>query len=511
MRKLLLLALGAPLLALSGCVHGFPQRTPWIEVRTPNFVLLSPMRMAEAAELASDLESFRSVVEIVTGRKIPPSPVPVRVYAFDSERTYRPFSLHGAAGYFASSMRASTIVVSDWRWQGFEARDVLQHEYVHFLLRNRGHHAYPPWYDEGMAEFLSTVQRRNDAVEIGRPARHRIREPRRSDWLPLEDLLGLRSFEGLSGELTASFYAEAWAFVHYLYLGREGPKKRGELTLYLKALRAGSSNEEAVVQAFGAESRVLGHQLRSYLERGHYTYFTASPERFDAGATPQVRVLSEAQVASALGELSNAIGRYEQAERHYAAALVARPGDARALAGLGTALAGQGRLEAASARFEAALAADPDDALVELDQANSLHARARAETDDAAARKRLAAQARRHYVRAWKLDDSIPETYAEYGATFLLDGEDPARGRATLEHAEKLLPASPEIKLSLARVYAKLGRREEARDLALVVSTWSHSERVEGPVQELLEATAADDRRGEPRPASGSENSRTLH
>ena len=43
-------------------------------------------------------------------------------------------------------------------------------------------------------------------------------------------------------------------------------------------------------------------------------------------------------------------------------------------------------------------------------------------------RAALLKQARQHYVRSYRLDLGIPETYAMYGKSFLAPGEDPARG-----------------------------------------------------------------------------------
>ena len=89
-------------------------------------------------------------------------------------------------------------------------------------------------------------------------------------------------------------------------------------------------------------------------------------------------------------------------------------------------------------------------------------------------------------MRSWKLDETIPETYARYGASHLLEGEEAERGRQTLEHAHRMLPASIRIKIDLARLYAKLGRREDARALALVVATWHHDREDAERLDDLL-------------------------
>jgi hypothetical protein len=93
---------------------------------------------------------------------------------------------------------------------------------------------------------------------------------------------------------------------------------------------------------------------------------------------------------------------------------------------------------------------------------------ARKEEDDEVRRSALARRAREFYVKSWKLDDSIPETYARYGATFLLEGQDASKGVKTLEHAYALLPNAIPILIWLARAKLEVGEPNEARRLALL-------------------------------------------
>jgi len=168
-------------------------------------------------------------------------------------------------------------------------------------------------------------------------------------------------------------------------------------------------------------------------------------------------------------------------------AIAANPHNARAHAGLGAADGLRGRWDAAIPQFGRALGIAPDDALNQLDVGAYYHARAR-ETGDAEARAQLAALARRHFARSRELDDSLLEAYAMYGATFLLEGEETQRGLEPLEHASQMLPSSLEIKLLLARLYARLGRSMAARSLALAVYSRTHSEATRAEAQEIAAA-----------------------
>ncbi|MBW1686621.1 MAG: hypothetical protein JRS35_16340, partial [Deltaproteobacteria bacterium] len=76
-----------------------------------------------------------------------------------------------------------------------------------------------------------------------------------------------------------------------------------------------------------------------------------------------------------------------------------------------------------------------------------------------------------------------------YGATFLLEGEETERGVKPLEHASQMLPSSLEIKLLLARLYARLGRSMKARNLALAIYSRTHSETTRAEALEIAAAT----------------------
>jgi tetratricopeptide (TPR) repeat protein len=108
-------------------------------------------------------------------------------------------------------------------------------------------------------------------------------------------------------------------------------------------------------------------------------------------------------------------------------------------------------------------------------------------------RAALLKRARKHYVRSYRLDPGIPETYAMYGKSFLAPGEDPARSLETLEHAYALLPSNTEIVRLLAQAYVKLGREDDARPLAERIVAWSHSGDRANAVDELLTELAETD------------------
>jgi Tfp pilus assembly protein PilF len=238
------------------------------------------------------------------------------------------------------------------------------------------------------------------------------------------------------------------------------------------------------VKAFGVSIRTLGRELIAYVENGRFRAFRIPKHNFATESQPSLRPLRRDEIANELGWIALS-GNPARAQRYFEAAIAANPEYARAHAGLGDAYKFQKRWDEARPHYERALALAPDDALNQLEYAEYLHERAKAE-EDPEERVRLVRQARQHYVRSQNLDPDLPETYAMYGASFLVEGEDPERGLDTLEHARAMLRSNLDIQLMLAQLYMKTGRRAEARDLLETVVTWAHGEDLADEADVLL-------------------------
>jgi len=476
----------AVVLASLGCVGGRQlHNRNWVEVSTPNFTILSCQRRSKSIELARSLETFRSIVEFTIGKKLPVSNVPTVVYAFDTPVTYRPFGDRHTGGFFIQTMRGNTIVIGGRHVTGVDPIIVIQHEYVHFLLSNHGGFVYPPWYHEGFAEFLGNTQILDDYVTIGSTPSHRIFDLKLGR-MTVEELLSVSHGSRIR---VGPFYARSWALVHYLNFGRDGQTNTtAQLTRYFSAVNRGASEAVAIQRAFGISIEQLDRDLDEYIDDSEFKAIRVGVENFDLGAEPEIRVPSKAEVATHLGELLLVRERNELAEHYLAEALELDPATARAHSGIADARSAQNRNVEAEVAYAAALEIAPADAQVHLQYANYLYGRAEAELDETS-RSQLARRARSHYLKSWKLDDSIPETYAMYGSTYLLSGQDTALGAETLEHAHELLPSSPEINIRLARLKLATGHPEEARQLALATAIGFHDEEVDLLVKEILTQT----------------------
>ena len=126
-------------------------------------------------------------------------------------------------------------------------------------------------------------------------------------------------------------------------------------------------------------------------------------------------------------------------------------------------------------------------ALNRLDLGIHYYSHAKA-TQDAAERAHLISEARLALERSSELDESLPEPYAVYGETFLLEGQEPGPGLRSLERAHRLVPYDPSLELSLARMYFALERTALARKMTLEVHAKTHSKSTRVEAEQLLQA-----------------------
>lgn len=476
----------------------------WHEAKSKHFTIYGADPEATLRLAAQRLELFHSVAEFVSGRKFPPPKVPVTIFSFERTSTLQAFSGHRwIEATITQSMRRNMFMFSLQRLGRDNPYKNLQRAYTAFLLDNHGRYAYPNWYQWGFSQFLAQSEVLKDGrVEIGGIPGRRGRQHlpyMGSAWRPLRQIFTATHGERISGY---QFRAESWALIHYFNFGdlRKGAQRN--LTRYFRYIDDGRDPAEAVRPAFRMSPEDLDRKLRSYVMKKEYQSAVFEASMFPHEDAVQIRAMTTAEVASALGALSLDAGisrelwrpgygapKFEQAQHYYEAGLATGSGDRIVpRAGVARALLGRGRVDEAEAMVDELMAESPEHAEVQLVKGQVDQRRA-SDSDDSALRSKLARAARKHYVKSWKLDASVPETYAMYGSTYLLDGQDAKKGLQTLKHAKDLLPASHGIRLLLAQLYLKAGDKESARKVALSIAYSTFGEEMDKQVEKLLDAT----------------------
>lgn len=451
-------------LMLNGCAS--PTRdTPAVLVKSAQFEIFSTMSAEKTKALALELERFHALIYSITNAPRVPPVVPTRIFAFDRKYEYLKFGPRGSAGVFIPMMRENRILLADYSSR-LSASEIILHEYVHFVLRNAATTNYPIWYDEGFAEFLSTAKTYGeDRIALGAFPKARLSAFQYLEWVPLRRIIAAGSYDDLKGRDAGMLYPESWALVHYLFLDREAGTRpiTEEITDYLAQVKSGVVPHVAFKSAFGETTDSASRNIQKILERRKLRVISIPIASLDYDSSePSVRKLTTGEVAFQLGELSLQIGKHEAAEEKYRAAIDGNPNNARAFVGLGDALKYQNRYDEAQKAFERALEIDSDNALNHLDHGEYL-AHVAGRTEYGEERTALLVKAREAYKRSWELDDSIPETLAVHGRTYLAAGENPARGYTMMLEALTMMPANGTLLNWMAEAAFAADRKSEAR------------------------------------------------
>jgi len=338
----------------------------WVEVRSPHFSVVTDAGERRGREVALRFEQMRAIFGTLILRNKVNIPVPLQIVAFKSGGGLRRFvplwkgKPVELAGFYQRGEDRSFIAVDLSANEGFR---IVFHEYAHLLLDGN----YPrtqAWFNEGFAEYYSTIEIRNKEVEIGRP-------PPSAPLLletslqPLTALFAVThdsSTYNESGDRRTLFYAQSWLVVHYL-LDTGKLKETGAYFDLVQNQRVPIA--EAIPRAFGLEPKQFDRQLSDYAHSSRLVFHTFEAPAGVDDAGYSVTKLDEADAKAVLADLHLHSPHYaEQAVGEFEAVLQLNPNHAAAHRGLGYAYLRKRQLEPAAEHFRRAAELDPSDARV---------------------------------------------------------------------------------------------------------------------------------------------------
>ncbi|MGE0582597.1 MAG: hypothetical protein AB7P31_10780 [Steroidobacteraceae bacterium] len=300
----------AACLAAAICVAVVPRAraAQWLEARIDDFTLVTDANEAYARRTLRDFAVFKQALGVLAPltRSVPR--IPTQMYALDAGnwRSFKPGPQ--VAGFFSPRAHANYIVF-DRTPTGLSSREVVYHEYMHYVLYNGSDVPLPPWWAEGVAEVFSSISEHDGKIDFGMTPRARKEEFAWSDLMPTSALL---SFERDSPEyrqhrLPPMFYPQSWLTAHYFLVGR--PERGRQAQRYLRELEAGTPVPDAVQAAFGISLDGLDEEIRAYRREGKIRGFrlTLSAPLPDAKAVV-IRPLPESVALARLALAGLALG-----------------------------------------------------------------------------------------------------------------------------------------------------------------------------------------------------------
>jgi tetratricopeptide (TPR) repeat protein len=258
---------------------------PWLEVHSAHFTVITDAGDRKGREVALRFEQMRSVFALVLTKERLNQSVPLTILAFRNDKSYYQLApLHqgqpiGVPGFFLPGEDQDFIVLNLSEEEPWRA---VAHDFAAMLLNFN----YPPaqgWFDEGLAEYFSSIRLDNRQVELGgdpelRPSlnedllgNQREAHPSKSlvellgaqVWLPLPDLFSMKHDPSALNQGThhTLYYAESWIVMHYLLHEKKLPETGAYFDL---VLNQHVSVEEAIQKAYGMSSAQLEKAVKDY-------------------------------------------------------------------------------------------------------------------------------------------------------------------------------------------------------------------------------------------------------
>jgi tetratricopeptide (TPR) repeat protein len=342
----------------------------WIVLSTPGLELYTNAGARTGRDAMRNLDQIDRLFQRLAGAPVARRK-PIRVFVFDSRRSFQPFALEGSppnrVGYYQRGRERDLIVMR--AVPAGETYRVVYHEYVH-LKMHALNPSIPLWLDEGLAEFYSTARFEGSKVLVGAPVRQHVENLRRHELMSLPELFATtRHSERYDSDEASLFYSQCWALVHMLQVH---DAYRAQTPAFLRLLAAGTPELDAIDRAFKKNAATLHRDLASYVRQDHFEVLHVSdvPAATDAEITE--RAVSEVEATIALAELSSDIGKAEQASALLNGMDQSSLGDHRTLAARGWQALAARQEDAAQELFRQAVAGGSRSARLHYEYANLL-------------------------------------------------------------------------------------------------------------------------------------------
>jgi tetratricopeptide (TPR) repeat protein len=260
--------------------------SPWREIHSTHYTVITDAGEKKGTEVALRFEQMRAVFALLLMKERLNEPVPLTIVAFKNDKNYyqsaplREGQPIDVSGFLLPGEDRNFIVLNLFEQESWCA---VAHDFA-LLLLNYNYPRVPGWFDEGMAEYFSSIRLDDKNYEIGGdPELHsvftqdllknraQVLNPPKSltellsgqVWLALPDLLTLKHDTSTFTEGThhTLFYAQSWMVMHYLL----HEKKLPETGTYFDLVENQHVPvEEAIQKAYGVTAPQFDQAVKDY-------------------------------------------------------------------------------------------------------------------------------------------------------------------------------------------------------------------------------------------------------
>jgi Tfp pilus assembly protein PilF len=445
-----------------------PEDLDWIRLQADGTVVYSSADEEKSLAIVEGLLRFRAdcLAFLPVDDFIPPAPT--IIYLLNSESAYDNLckyssSAVGTAGVFYPAIDANYIAID--LTAGSAGLTTVYHEYFHFIAQHTMP-TLPLWANEGLAEFFSTYEFKNDHGIIGHPIKDHMKVLQSEDPMPFVDLFAVNymSDDYHGGYRNALFYAQSWAVVHSQLTGT--PAEREGFLGYLAAIAEGMSAQEAMVESLDLDEVRIIDQIAHRTRNLELPVLTPEQRRYETVAW-QTGDPGNAEILNALGMFTVRLPRtHPEAPRKYFqdAQLLDPEGF---MPHLGLALVERNEhSDQSRANFARARESAPNEPLV-LDAYGEflVDQYEQASDRDADAPTADLELARELFLASLGTNPEGPRALAGYAMSYQYEGEIPDKAIDALDRAITRYPSRINLLMAKCIFTARRGKHEEAWSL----------------------------------------------
>jgi tetratricopeptide (TPR) repeat protein len=441
---------------------GEPQ---WVEVRSPNFSVITDAGERHGRDVALRFEQMRSAFGTLMTKATVNIPVPLQIVAFRNTKEMRQVAplFHGKptqlAGLFQGGSDRSFIMLD---MSVEDPWSTVFHEYAHQLLNGNMQADFDPWFQEGFAEYFSSIEVDGKRANIGKIPREDYLILQQVGTMKVADLFKVAHYSETyneSGNARTTFYVQSGMLVHYIYDNQLLPK----VAAYFEAkVDKRATVEDAIQQAFGMNAAQLDRTLRDYLVAGRSRYYSIPAPPQISEQNYAVRPLTSGDAAAVLADIHLHSPDYQQkAADEFQAILKSDPNNAAACRGLGYAYLQKQDFTKAAEYFKRSSEQDSKDPRVHYYSAMLM-----ARESGFSSRADIPAMTK-ELETSISLDPNFADSYAMLAFAQTMSG-DHAKALETMRKAITINPRNENYRLNLANIY--LANRETDKAIAILES-----------------------------------------
>lgn len=465
----------------------------WVEVDSSHFSVATDGGEKRARDVAQRFEQMRMAFGVIF-KKVSVNTAPLQIIAFRNNKELRQFSpLYGGkpielAGFFLGDAGRGGPGANQERQ--FIALDLSQedswgtvfHEYAHLLI-NSNFPPSPVWFDEGFAEYCSSlkVDKKEIAIGLVKPELPELLSQNR--WLKITDLFSVSHDSQIYNrdDRRSVFYAQSWLTVHFL-MTKNMLKQTAAYIHMTEDQHVPVS--QAIRRSFGMEPEALQKMIEDYF-RGGAMHFTAPippglpPVQFTS------RPLNDLEIKSVLADLDYHSRDYRaRGITEFQEILAKQPENVVANRGLGYEAMQKNDWDKASEYFKRAAAQDVKDP-----QVHYLLALMTSRKGMSSGNRENLDVIRKELAAAIALEPNYPDAYNLLGMTLSYAGEKQEAIDA-LQKAVALSPRNPWAKGNLANAYLQAQDLDHAIPLLQELRTSSEPGIASMAAQQLQQVEA---------------------